>query len=123
MLSNHRIQMTLKEITEISRIELALYNEDGKLLASTFAQKENFEAAVRDFAESMAESQTFSGIHFFKVFVEEKLANILLVKSSGEEAYMVGKLAVCQVRHLVEMYREQFDKNNFMQNIDRKSVV
>lgn len=117
MLSNHRIQMTLKEITEISRIELALYNEDGKLLASTFAQKENFEAAVRDFAESMAESQTFSGIHFFKVFVEEKLANILLVKSSGEEAYMVGKLAVCQVRHLVEMYREQFDKNNFMQNI------
>lgn len=117
LLSNHRIQMTLKEITEISRIELALYNEDGKLLASTFAQKENFEAAVRDFAESMAESQTFSGIHFFKVFVEEKLANILLVKSSGEEAYMVGKLAVCQVRHLVEMYREQFDKNNFMQNI------
>lgn len=117
LLSNHRIQMTLKEITEISRIELALYNEDGKLLASTFAQTENFEAAVRDFADSMAESQTFSGIHFFKVFVEEKLANILLVKSSGEEAYMVGKLAVCQVRHLVEMYREQFDKNNFMQNI------
>lgn len=30
---------------------------------------------------------------------------------------MVGKLAVCQIRHLAEAYREQFDRNNFMQNI------
>ena len=30
---------------------------------------------------------------------------------------MVGRLAVCQIRNLVSAYMEQFDRNNFMQNI------
>lgn len=117
MLSNHRIQTTLDEIKEISRIDMAVYNESGKLLAATFEQQEDFETVVSDFAQSMAESQTYSGFHFFKVITEGDLIYVLLLRSSTEEAYMVGKLAVCQIRHLVEAYREQFDKNSFMQNI------
>lgn len=117
LLSNHRIQAALEEIKDISRIEMAVYSEEGKLLAATFEQKENFEAIVVDFVASMAESQSFADSHLFKVIVEDEIAYVLLVKSPTEEAYMVGKLAVCQVRHLVEAYREQFDRNNFMQNI------
>ena len=117
MLSNHRIQLTLEEMKEISRIDMALYNERGKLLAATFDQREDLEAAVVNFSDSMAESQMLAGSHFFKVFVEDEVNYILLVKSSTEEAYMVGKLAVCQIRNLAEAYREQFDRNNFMQNI------
>ena len=30
---------------------------------------------------------------------------------------MVGRLAVCQIRNLAAAYMEQFDRNNFMQNI------
>ena len=103
MLSNHRLQTTLDEIKEISRIDMALYNEGGKLLAATFDQQENFEIAVSDFAESMAESQTYAGYHFFKVVSDGDLAYVLLLCSSTEEAYMVGKLAVCQIRHLVRL--------------------
>lgn len=117
MLSNHRIQLTLEEMKEISRIDMALYNERGKLLAATFDQREDLEAAVVNFSDSMAESQMLAGSHFFKVLVEDEVNYILLVKSSTEEAYMVGKLAVCQIRNLAEAYREQFDRNNFMQNI------
>ena len=117
MLSNHRIQSTLEEIKDISRIEMAVYSAEGKLLTATFEQQENFESVVADFAGSMAESQSFSGSHLFKVIVDDEVAYVLLVKSSTEEAYMVGKLAVCQMRHLVEAYHEQFDRNNFMQNI------
>ncbi len=117
MLSNHKIQITLEEMKSISRLDMALYNERGKLVAATFDQKEDLEAAVTSFAESMAESQMLAGSHFFKVLVDEEVAYILLVKSATEEAYMVGKLAVCQVRNLAEAYREQFDRNNFMQNI------
>lgn len=117
MLSNHRIQAALEEIKDISRIEMAVYSEEGKLLAATFEQKENFETIVVDFVASMAESQSFADSHLFKVIVEDEIAYVLLAKSPTEEAYMVGKLAVCQVRHLVEAYREQFDRNNFMQNI------
>ncbi len=117
MLSNHRIQTTLNEIKEISRIDLALYNENGQLLAATYDHQAGFESAVKDFVHSMAESQTFAGFHFFKVMAEDEVDYILLVHSSTEEAYMVGKLATCQVRNLAEAYREQADRNHLMQNI------
>lgn len=75
------------------------------------------EEAVTSFATSMAESQMLSGCHFFKVMVEGEVEYILLTKSSAEDAYMVGRLAVCQIRNLAAAYMEQFDRNNFMQNI------
>lgn len=117
MISTHKIQAALDEIKEISRIDLALYTEKGKLTAATFEPQENFEHAVLSFAESMAESQMVAGCHFFKVMEEGELEYVLLTKASAEDAYMVGRLAVCQIRNLVSSYMEQFDRNNFMQNI------
>lgn len=117
MISNHKIQAALDEIKEISKIDLALYTDKGKQVATTFAPEEDMEYAVASFAESMAESQMLSGCHFFKVIVEGELEYILLTRSSAEDAYMVGRLAVCQIRNLVAAYMEQFDRNNFMQNI------
>ena len=117
MISNHKLQLTLEEIKEISRIEMALYDEQGNRLAATANPEGEFEAAVAHFAESMAESQMLSGYHFFKVAVEGEVRYVLLVHSALEEAYMIGKLAVCQIRNLAEAYREQADRNHFMQNI------
>jgi carbohydrate diacid regulator len=117
MVSNHKIQVALDEIKEISKIDLALYTEKGKLAAATFEPEEGLEDAVRNFADSMAESQMLSGCHFFKVLVEGELEYILLTTSNAEDAYMVGRLAVCQIRNLAAAYMEQFDRNNFMQNV------
>ena len=117
MVSNHKIQTALEEIKEISKIDLALYSEKGKLVATTFEPEGNMEEAVTMFAASMAESQMLSGCHFFTVVVEGEVEYILLTKVSGEDAYMVGRLAVCQIRNIVAAYMEQFDRNNFMQNI------
>lgn len=117
MLSNHKLQITLEEIKEISRIELALYSEKGKLLASTYESEENMGEAICLFADSMAESQMLSGCHFFKVLIENELEYILLARAAAEEAYMIGRLAVCQIRNMVSAYREQFDRGSFMQNV------
>lgn len=117
MISNHKIQTALDEIKEISKIDLALYSEKGKQVAATFEPEGDMEEAVTSFATSMAESQMLSGCHFFKVMVEGEVEYILLTKSSAEDAYMVGRLAVCQIGNLAAAYMEQFDRNNFMQNI------
>lgn len=117
MISNHKIQTALDEIKEISRIDLALYTEKGKPVAATFEPEGDMEHAVASFADSMAESQMLAGCHFFKVIVEGELEYVLLIRSSAEDAYMIGRLAVCQIRNLVAAYLEQFDRNNFMQNI------
>ena len=117
MISNHKIQSLLDEMKEISRIDLAVYTEKGKRLATTFEPEQNMEQAVIAFADSMAESQMVAGCHFFKVFVEGELEYVVLTRSTAEDAYMVGRLAVCQLRNFVEAYMDQFDRNNFMQNI------
>ncbi len=117
MLANHKLQVTLEEIKEISRIDLALYSDKGKLLASTYQTEEDLEDAIRLFADSMAESQMLSGCHFFKIVIEHELEYILLARVSSEEAYMIGRLAACQVRNMVSAFREQFDRNSFMQNV------
>ena len=67
MLSNHKLQTTLEEISEISKIGLALYDENGKQIAATFQIETDMRAEVVNFAASMAESQMLSGFHFFKV--------------------------------------------------------
>ena len=67
MLSNHKLQITLEEIKEVSRIDFALYTDKGRLLASTYDPGEEMAGAVCNFAESMAESQMLSGYHFFKI--------------------------------------------------------
>lgn len=117
MLSNHKLQVTLEEIKEISRVDLAIYSDRGELLAATYEPKGEMKQAVSGFADSMAESQMLSGCHFFKVLIENELEYVLLARSSGEEGYMVGRLAVCQIRNVIEAYREQFDRNNFIQNV------
>lgn len=117
MLSNHKIQTTLDEISEISKTGLALYDEKGQLLASTFEPEESLQDMIVDFAVSMAESQMLLGYHFFKVMVEEEMEYILLAKAALDEAYMVGRLTVCQIRNLVLSNRELTDRNNLMQNI------
>ncbi len=117
MISNHKIQLAIEEIKEISKMDLIIYTEKGKLITATFEPEMNMEEAVRNFADSMAESQMLAGYFFFKIIVEDEVEYILLVKSSEENAYMVGKLAVCQIRNLAAAYMEQFDRNNFIQNV------
>lgn len=120
MLSNQKLQTALNEIREVSRIDFMLYEVKGKLVAYTGdlpTDEETLADEVIAFAHSMAEIQMLNGYHFFKVIVEETTEYILLVPSAQEESYMVGRLALLQVRRIVESYRDQFDRNSFMQNI------
>ena len=117
MISNHKIQIAIDEMRDISKTDMAVYTEKGKLVASTFTQEQDMEEAVAAFADSVAESQMVAGYFFFKIEVEGELEYILLAHSASEEAYMVGKMAACQIRNLASVYMEQFDRNNFMQNI------
>lgn len=117
MISNHKIQVAIDEMRDISKTDMAVYTEKGKPVAATFTPEQDMEEAVVAFADSVAESQMVAGCFFFKIEVEGELEYILLAHSASEEAYMVGKMAVCQIRNLASAYMEQFDRNNFMQNI------
>ena len=120
MLSNQKLQNSLNEIKEISRMDTALFTAKGKLVAHTedMPLSEALEQqVVVDFAESLAEKQTYQEYHLFKVVVEGETEYILVCYVTEESFLVCAQMAVCQIRNLVMSFAEQFDRNNFMQNI------
>ena len=120
MLSNQKLQNSLNEIKEISRMDTALFTAKGKLVAHTedMPLPEALEQqVVVDFAESLAEKQTYQDYHLYKVMVEGETEYILVCLVNEESFLVCAQMAVCQIRNLVMSFAEQFDRNNFMQNI------
>lgn len=119
MLSNQKLQNALNEMREISRMEMALYNAKGRLLAATeeVGITGAFDQMVAEFAVSMAERQICQAYHFFKVLVEGEMEYVLVCRVTEEYMGVCAQMAVCQLRTLVMSHAEQFDRNNFIQNI------
>ena len=117
MISNQILQNTLEGLKAITRIDLCIMDTEGKVLASTFTDAEQYEQAVITFVGSPADSQVIQGYQFFKVFDEHQLEYVLLANGGGEDVYMIGKLATFQIQNLLVAYKERFDKDNFIKNL------
>ena len=117
MISNQILQTTIDGLKGITRIDLCICDTEGKVLAATFPDAEEYESSILAFVDSPADSQVIHGYQFFKVFDEHQLEYILLVKGSSDDVYMVGKLAAFQIQNLLVAYKERFDKDNFIKNL------
>ena len=117
MISNQILQDTIDGIKAITRIDLCVMDTDGKALASTLTDVDEYKEAVLVFSESLAESQVLQGYQFFKVFDENQLEYIILVKGETDDVYMIGKMAAFQIQNLLIAYKERFDKDNFIKNL------
>ena len=116
MISNQTLQNTIEGLKGITRIDLCVMDTEGKVLASTFTDTEDYESAVVPFVESPADSQVIQGYQFFKIFDEHQLEYILMANGGSEDVYMVGKIAAFQIQNLLVAYKERFDKDNFIKN-------
>ena len=117
MISNQILQNTIEGLKGITRIDFCVMDTDGKSLASTFTEQENYEDEIVSFVESPADSQVVQGYQFFKIFDEHQLEYILLVNGGSDDVYMVGKIAAFQIQNLLIAYKEKFDKDNFIKNL------
>ncbi len=117
MISNQILQDTIEGIKSITRIDLCVMDTEGKILASTLRDADEYEKAVLTFVDSPAESQVLQGYQFFKVFDENQLEYVILAKGETDDVYMIGKIAAFQVQNLLVAYKERFDKDNFIKNL------
>ena len=116
MLSNQIIQSSIDELRCITKIDLCVMDLQGTVAASTIDDVEIPIDLVREFAESAADSQVISGYHFFKVLEDEEVVYLVLTRGN-EDAHMVGKIAVTQLRQLMTAYKEKLDRDSFLQNL------
>ncbi len=117
MISNQTIKSSIDKLKAITKVDFSVRNMDGYVVASTDKMEEISIAEAQQFAASPADSQELQGCHFFKVQGEEVTEFILIAKGSGEDAHMIGRIAVSQLQDLIVAYKERFDKNNFVQNL------
>ena len=117
MISNQILQNTIDGLKGITRTDLCVIDVEGKVLAATFADAEQFVGAAQSFVGSPADSQVVNNCQFFKVFDDHQLEYILLAYGDNEDVYMIGKIASFQIQNLLVAYKERFDKDNFIKNL------
>lgn len=118
MISNQTLQNTIDGLHQITKVDFAVVDSEGGVLASTLTNPGQYRESAVTFAISEAESQVVSGCQFFKVYDEQQLEFIVLAKGTDEEeALLVGKIATFQIQELMVAYRERFDKDNFIKNL------
>ncbi len=129
MLSNATVKKALDELSEITKVELAVYDYDGIRLAVSdkdlvpgIREEDRLESIIdsgliHSFADSAAESQEIGRCHLMKIDDEGKDCYILVSCGDGNHAHMIGKIAVCQLRTLMDAFKEKYDRNNYFQNL------
>ena len=66
MISNQILQNTIEGLKGITRIDFCVMDTDGKPLASTMTEQENYEEEVLAFVDSPADSQVVRGYQFLR---------------------------------------------------------
>ena len=117
MVSNQVLQSTLEGLKNISRIEFAIVDTEGKVYALTDPKMENYSSQAEAFVSSQADSQEIGGCQFFKIYDEAQLEYILVAEGSDGDVYTMGKMAAFQIQGLLVAYKERFDKDNFIKNL------
>ncbi len=117
MISSQTIQTSIDELKAITKVDLGVYDLGGTAVATTMDREDISRELVSGFANSPADSQVIGPNHLLKILDEGELQYVLVARGMGEDAYMVGKIAVCQLQNLIIAYKERFDRNNFFQNL------
>ncbi len=116
MISNQILQNTIDGLKSIARVELCVMDVDGKEVVST-TDMGSSARIVAEFAASPADLQEIQGYQYFKIYDEQQLEYILVAGGTGEDVYMIGKMAAFQMQNLLVAYKERFDKDNFIKNL------
>lgn len=117
MISSQVIKSSIEELKAISKVDLAVWDTDGRIVVSTAETDDISQTMISGFAGSQADSQVIGPHHLMKVMDEEELLFVLDAKGVTEDTYMIGKIAVSQLQHLIAAYKERYDRNNFFQNL------
>lgn len=117
MISSQIIQTSLDELKAITKVDLSVYDTSGITIATTTDSNEMSADIIKGFAGSPADSQVIGHHHLFKIFDEGELLFVLVARGMSDDVYMIGKVAVCQLKNLVIAYKERYDRDNFFQNL------
>lgn len=117
MITNQIIQTSIDELQELTKVHFAVFEPNGEPAAATDREIVIQPGILSAFLASPAESQIIGNSHLLKIFDEEEVAYVLVAKGKGPDTYVMGKVAVSQIKNLMIAYKERIDRNDFFQNL------
>ncbi len=117
MVPYQQLQNIIEGFKTIARVDFSLFDLSVKCVVTTLDQEPKFEEALLQFITSVAESMEVSGNYFFKITDDDQIEYVLVINSTGENAYTIGQMAAFQLQNLVASFQEKYDKDNFMKNL------
>ncbi|MDD3368123.1 MAG: helix-turn-helix domain-containing protein [Lachnospiraceae bacterium] len=117
MITNQIIKNTIDELRGITKTDLCIFDLNGDEVASTYEAEDITPELIVSFSKSAVDSQVIGQNHLLKIMDDEELVYILNARGFGEDAYMIGRIAVSEIQNLIVAYKERFDRNNFFQNL------
>lgn len=118
LISNQILQGTIEGLKNITRRDLSIVEREGKIAATTEEDlASRYVEAVSGFLNTAAESQSFQGYQYFKVFDGGIAEYVVIIKGEDEEVYRIGKIATFHIQSLMTAYKERYDKDNFIKNL------
>lgn len=117
MLSSKIIQDSIDDLKNITRADFCVTDENGRELVTTFEYLELSADMIAGFAVSPADSQNISGYHLLKIVDEDDIVYVLIVHGNGGDGYVLGRIAVSEITHLMAAYKERIDYNGFYQSL------
>ena len=116
MLSAQKLLSTLNEMKQISQLELALFQSNGKAVVYTQEMNE-IDVVIGEFLESEESEQTYGKYQLYKINIENETEYVLVTYGEVDNGVVIGRMATSQVRTLILSKSEEFDRNVFIQNV------
>lgn len=117
MVSLQILKNSIEELHTITKVDLSVFDSTGNELVSFGEKPELDQNVLLGFINSPADSQIVGKNHLLKVFDDDEPVYILVASGTSEEVYMIGRVAVSQLKLIISAYKEKVDKNNFFQNL------
>lgn len=117
MITNQIIQTSIDELHALTKVDFVVYETNGERIAATDGDIIVDAAILSAFLASPADSQIIGDSHLLKIVDDGEIAYVLVAKGNSTDTYIMGKIAVSQIRNLMIAYKERFDRNNFFQNL------
>lgn len=117
MVNDKVIQKAIDELNKITKVELAVYEINGRICASTFKMNEIPKNFIIDFNKSCDKVKFIGKYNFFKVSSYNNTYYIVITKANSKDANVIGEICVSQLKILIDAYREKYDINTFIENL------
>lgn len=117
MVSAQILRSCLNELRDITRVEFCLQDSQGGVVTATSGAVKSEPRLVTALSASMVDSQVVGNTYMLKVLDEDEVAFILSATGSSDSVFMVARMAVSELQHMIAAYKERYDRHNFFQDL------